>query len=97
MERSSDEYQVTFIKHQKVADGHVEYLVKVNAPGGHFFHFRDRYSSMRAFQSIVKRNLAVNIFNQIPQFPKKNLFGSTYVMTKAYYIMNDKNIVRRPF
>jgi len=76
MERSSEDYQVTFIKRQETADGHVEYLVKVNAPGGHSFHFRDRYSSMRAFQSMIKKTFSVNIFNQLPQFPPKKAFGA---------------------
>ena len=49
MDRSSDDYQVTFIKHEESQEGHIVYLVKVNTPGGFSFHFRDRYSSMRAF------------------------------------------------
>ena len=67
---------MTFIKHEETADGHIEYLVKINAPGGHSFHFRDRYSSMRAFQSLIKKNSPVNVFNQIPNFPPKKAFGA---------------------
>jgi hypothetical protein len=76
MERSSDDYQVTFMKHEESAEGHIEYLVKINAPGNYSFHFRDRYSSMRAFQSMIKKSFPVNVFNQLPQFPPKKAFGA---------------------
>jgi hypothetical protein len=66
MERSSDDYQVTFIKHEETANGHIEYLVKVNMPGGFSLHFKDRYSSMRAFQSLIKKSFTVHVFNQLP-------------------------------
>lgn len=76
MERSTtDDFQITFVKHEETKDGHIEYLVKVNAPGGHSFHFKDRYSSMRTFQSMIKKNVNVAIFNQLPEFPKKKSFG----------------------
>ncbi len=50
MEKSkkSNTYQVTFIKYEE-KDEHIEYLVKINAPGDQIFLFRDRYSSMLAF------------------------------------------------
>ena len=77
MERTtSDEYKVTFIKHQETNDGHIEYLVRVNAPGGYSFDFRDRYSSMRAFQSMIKKTFSLQVFSQLPQFPPKKAFGA---------------------
>ena len=50
MEKSkkSNTYQPTFINY-KEKDGHIEYLVKINAPGDQIFQFRDRYSNMLAF------------------------------------------------
>jgi hypothetical protein len=50
MEKSkkSNPYEVTFINYEE-KDGHIEYLVKINAPGDQIFQFRDRYSNMLAF------------------------------------------------
>jgi hypothetical protein len=38
----------------------------VNMPGGFSLHFKDRYSSMRAFQSLIKKSFTVHVFNQLP-------------------------------
>jgi hypothetical protein len=56
--------------------GYIVYLVKVIAPGGHSFHFKDRYSSMRNFQSLLRKSLSVAAINQLPKFPPKKTFGS---------------------
>ena len=65
-----------FIKHVPTEQGYVVYLVKVIAPGGHSFHFKDRYSSMRNFQSLLKKSLSLAVINQLPNFPPKKAFGS---------------------
>ena len=62
MERSAETYQVQFIKHEITEAGYVEYLVKIIAPGGFSFHFKDRYSSMHNFQSLLKKSLPVNVY-----------------------------------
>ena len=38
-------------------DGHVDFIFKVVAPNGVSFHVVDRYSSMRQFQSLLKKDL----------------------------------------
>ncbi len=50
--------------------------MKINTPGGYSFHFKDRYSSMRAFQSMIKKSFNVSVFNQLPNFPPKKAFGA---------------------
>lgn len=77
MEKSQaggDVYQATDISYEETKDGHIEYTVKINAPGGYIFHFRDRYSSMRAFKKTLSFGDAV--FNQGPNFPPKKTFGT---------------------
>ena len=77
VERTSDTaYQVQFIKHQKNEQNFIDYLIKVIAPGNHSFHFKDRYSSMRNFSSLLKKSLPVQVYNQLPKFPPKKTFGS---------------------
>lgn len=53
-DNSADTYRVQFVKHE-ILDGHASYLIKVVAPGNIIFHIRDRYSSMRNFQSLFKK------------------------------------------
>mmetsp|Transcript_21226 Transcript_21226/g.32891 ORF Transcript_21226/g.32891 Transcript_21226/m.32891 type:complete len:147 (+) Transcript_21226:44-484(+) len=52
--------------------GHAEYIFKVVAPNGISFHVIDRYSSMRQFQSLLRKDLddSVNL-SDLPAFPKK--------------------------
>lgn len=52
--------------------GHADYIFKVVGPIGYSFHIRDRYSSMREFQSLLKKDLdnGVNL-SDLPSFPKK--------------------------
>ncbi len=77
MERTSQEgYQVSFVSHTTTGDGWVEYMVRITAPGGHTFHIKDRYSSMRSFQSQVKKQFNLATFNGLPTFPPKKAFGS---------------------
>jgi hypothetical protein len=76
VERSPDNYQIQLIKFVNTDQGYTEYLIKVMAPGGFSFHFKDRYSSMRNFQSIIKKSFPVNVFNQLPKFPPKKAFGA---------------------
>ena len=57
-------------------DGHADFIFKVVGPNGVSFHIIDRYSSMRQFQSLLKKDLndSVNL-NDLPQFPKKKYVG----------------------
>lgn len=57
--------------------GHAEFVFKVIGPNGVSFHIMDRYSSMRAFMSLLKKDVDDNaIFNDLPPFPKKKYIGS---------------------
>ena len=79
MERSgasSDAYPVQFVKHQQPGDGGVEYNIRVTTPGNYVVHIKDRYSSMRSFQSQIKKQFNLATFNGLPTFPPKKAFGS---------------------
>jgi len=75
MERSEETYKVQFVKYE-TNRGHAEYLIKVVAPGNITFHIRDRYSSMRQFQSLIKKQFNMKAYNGFPNFPKKKTFGN---------------------
>ncbi len=49
VEKSSENYQVQFVKHVITDQNFAEYTAKIIAPGGFAFQFKDRYSSMRDF------------------------------------------------
>lgn len=76
VESNSDSYKVQFIKYD-MGRGFAEYLVKVIAPGGITFHIKDRYSSMRNFQSLVKKQFNLKIYHGFPTFPPKKMFSNT--------------------
>ena len=76
VESSIDAYRVQFIKYELIK-GFTEYLIKVIAPGNISFHLRDRYSSMRNFQSLMKKNMPIRNFRGLPSFPPKKLFNNT--------------------
>lgn len=69
-------YQVNFISHATTQNGYIEYMGRITAPGGHTFHIKDRYSSMRSFQSTIKKQFNLATFNGMPTFPPKKSFGS---------------------
>lgn len=55
-----------------VEHGHADFCFKVVGPNGISFHIIDRYSSMRSFQSLLKKDLDDNVkLGSLPQFPKK--------------------------
>lgn len=78
MVEQSEQLRIQFIKHELTGD-HAQYLVKVIGPGGISFDIRDRYSSMRTFQSMIKNNLDLpeRELRALPAFPKKKAFGNT--------------------
>ena len=51
------------------------YRIKVVGPRDISFHLLDRYSSLREFQAMVKRNIGSS--DGMPTFPKKKYFGNT--------------------
>ena len=60
-----------------VSNGHADFVFKVVGPKSVSFHLKDRYSSMREFQSMLKKNLDSSIkLNDLPAFPKKKYMGS---------------------
>lgn len=70
-------YKVKFVEYE-LANGHVEYTVKVVAnKGNDTFHIRDRYSSMRDYW----RSMYSRYGNSTPTtFPPKKWFGNTKAM-----------------
>ena len=59
-----------------VEHGHADFYFKVIGPNGLSFHVVDRYSSMRSFQSLVRKDLDDSVkLNSLPQFPKKRYMG----------------------
>ena len=69
-------YKVQMIKYSKDG-GHAEFFFRVLGPNQISFHVIDRYSSMRQFQSLLKKDLddSVNL-GDLPAFPKKRYVGS---------------------
>ncbi len=64
---------IQFVK----SGGHADFVFKVVGPNSVSFHCKDRYSSMREFQSMLKKNLDNSIkINDLPQFPKKKYMGA---------------------
>ena len=60
----------------KTDGGHAEFVFKVFYPPANIsFHIIDRYSSMRAFQSMLRKNVEERVFKDLPPFPKKKLIG----------------------
>lgn len=59
-----------------VEEKHAEFIFKVLTPVGISFHLVDRYSSMREFQSLVRKDMDSLNFNFLPPFPQKRMFGS---------------------
>ena len=49
------DFNVSVVKHQVTREGHAEYIIKVIGPRDISFHLKDRYSSIREFQSMVKK------------------------------------------
>eukprot|EP00826_Nyctotherus_ovalis_P049947 TRINITY_DN6072_c0_g7_i2.p1 TRINITY_DN6072_c0_g7~~TRINITY_DN6072_c0_g7_i2.p1 ORF type:complete len:274 (+),score=74.77 TRINITY_DN6072_c0_g7_i2:139-960(+) len=70
-------YKVKFVEYE-IANGHVEYTVKVVASKGNdTFHIRDRYSSMRSYW----RSMYSRYGGSTPTtFPPKKWFGNTKAM-----------------
>jgi hypothetical protein len=64
-------YKVQPVKYLVNGD-HADFVFKVVGPSNMSFHIKDRYSSLRQFQSLIKKDLdeSVNLAS-LPQFPKK--------------------------
>ena len=63
------------VKFEVTAQGYAIYTIKVVGPRDISFHIKDRYSSLREFQAMVKRTIGST--DGMPSFPKKRLFGNT--------------------
>ena len=68
------DFSVSVVKHTVERDGFANYIIKVVAPRDISFHLKDRYSSMREFQSMVKRQ--IGSADGTPNFPKKKYIGN---------------------
>lgn len=67
------DFKVTVVKHE-VTDGYAVYIIKVVGPRDISFHLKDRYSSIREFQAMVKRQ--IGSADGTPTFPKKKYIGN---------------------
>ena len=68
-------YKVQMIRYNS-QDGHADFIFKVVAPNGVSFHIMDRYSSMRQFQSLLKKDLDDSVsINDLPPVPNKRYVG----------------------
>ena len=67
-------YKVTVVKYEISHQGFAEYFIKVVAPRDIAFHIKDRYSSLRDFQSMIKRQ--IGSADGCPSFPKKKYIGN---------------------
>ena len=67
-------YKVTVVKYEISRQGFAEYFIKVVGPSDIAFHIKDRYSSLREFQSMIKRN--IGSADGCPSFPKKKYIGN---------------------
>jgi hypothetical protein len=63
------------------------------APGGTIFHIKDRYSSMRNFQSLIKKQFNLKTYNGFPNFPPKKAFNNT----SAEFLANRMNMLQTFF
>ena len=68
------EFKVTVVKHEVTRDNFANFIIKVVGPKDISFHLKDRYSSIREFQSMVKRQ--IGSADGTPSFPKKKIFGN---------------------
>ena len=69
-------YKVSMIRYETHA-GHADFIFKVVGPTNISFHIKDRYSSMRTFQSILKKDLDDSFsMKTLPAFPKKKLLNT---------------------
>ena len=57
-----------------VDNSHAIYNIKVLGPRDIVFHIKDRYSSLREFQALIKKNIVSS--DGTPSFPKKKFFGN---------------------
>ena len=68
------DFKVTVVQHEVTREGHANYIIKVVGPRDISFHLKDRYSSLREFQSMVKRQ--IGSADGTPSFPKKKYIGN---------------------
>mmetsp|Transcript_21063 Transcript_21063/g.25886 ORF Transcript_21063/g.25886 Transcript_21063/m.25886 type:complete len:93 (+) Transcript_21063:3-281(+) len=68
------DFSVAVVKHDVTDRNYCNYTIKVVGPRGISFHIQDRYSSLREFQSMVKRS--IGSVDVLPSFPKKKLWGN---------------------
>ena len=71
---SQIDFKISIVKHDVVDNAYAVYLIKVVGPKDISFHIRDRYSSIREFQSMVKKNIEST--DGTPNFPKKRFWGN---------------------
>jgi len=69
------DYKVTVVKYELTPQNYAQYTIKIVCPRDISFLIRDRYSSLREFQQMVKRHIGNS--DGMPSFPKKRLFGNT--------------------
>ena len=68
------DYKVSIVGHEVVDNQFTIYNIKVLGPRDIVFHIKDRYSSLREFQILIKKN--IESADGTPSFPKKKFFGN---------------------
>jgi len=68
------DFKVTVVSHEVNEENYAVYVILVVGPRDISFHLRDRYSSIREFQAMVKRQ--IGSADGTPTFPKKKYIGN---------------------
>ena len=78
---------MTVVNFEVTSDNFVNYIIKVVGSGDITFHIKDRYSSIRNFQEMVKRNIVSPVV--MPNFPQKKLWGN---MEPSFLMQRQKHL-----
>ena len=80
-------YKVTFVEYDIIDKKYTKYLSRKDTSHGLTFQIRDRFSSIRAFQSAIKKKIPVR--TSIPDFPSKKYVGN---LQDRYIRIRAKNL-----
>lgn len=75
VESKDDSLQMKFLEWDQQR-GFTMYHIRVEGPNGKTFHIKDRYKSMRQFQSFLKRQLPASSLSKFGMFPPKKMLGN---------------------
>ena len=83
------DFTVKVVKHEVSGDNYAIYVIRVvvQGPRDIAFDMKDRYSSIREFQALVKRN--IGSADGCPPFPKKKYIGN---MERAFLTQREQQL-----